>query len=253
MPSFDTCKVKREMLSRALADWSLGQPGQRVTEGARAAVGDFARHLFGYELLQVGELGGDLEHLSLSPVRRKTLVTLRQDAAAGGVIVSEPERLPVAPDSIDAMILAFTLDCADDPHQVLREVERVLIAEGRVIVVGFNPFSLWGVWRLFHRWRGQVPWCGHFLSYRRINDWLALMGFDVERMEVFEFRPPMRSARLASIERMGHKVWPMLAGVYVVQAVKRVSRITPVRPRWERLQMLGRGRAIEPTVRSGRG
>lgn len=253
MSSFDTCKAKHETLSRAFADWSAGQPGQRVTEGARAAVGEFARHLFGYELLQLGELGDDLDYLATSPVRRKTLVTQRRDAAASEVIVADPERLPVAPDCIDAMILAFALDFASDPRQVLREVERVLIAEGRVIIVGFNPFSLWGVWRLFGRWRGEVPWCGHFLSYPRLNDWLALVGLDVERMEVFEFRPPMRSPRLASIERMGHRVWPMLAGVYVVQAVKRVSRITPVRPRWESLQMLGRGRAIEPTVRSGRG
>jgi hypothetical protein len=131
---------------------------------------------------------------------------------------------------------------------VLREAERVLIAEGRAIVVGFNPYSLWGLWRLFGRWRGDIPWCGHFLSYPRLNDWLTLMGFGIERMDVMEFRPPTRSGRMDGMERLGRRVWPMLAGVYVVRAVKRVSRITPVRQRWSRLRALAPG-AIEPTAR----
>jgi SAM-dependent methyltransferase len=242
------CKRDNNEVCQALADWYASPPGARVALQEREALAALVGDLFGYQLLQLGELGADMAYLASCPIRRKTLVTHRADAAEASVLVAEARQLPVASDSVDTVILIHTLDFSPDPHQVLREVERVLIAEGRVVVVGFNPFSLWGIWRLFFRWRGVVPWCGHFLSYPRLTDWLTLMGFGIERMDVMEFRLPTRSGRMESLERLGRKVWPMLAGVYVVRAVKRVSRVTPVRQRWSSLRALG-SRAIEPTVR----
>jgi ubiquinone/menaquinone biosynthesis C-methylase UbiE len=207
-----------------------------------------AADLFGYRLLQLGDLGADMQYLDACPVRQKVLLTQCRDSSADCVIVGEPQQLPIASDCVDAVVLAHTLDFSMEPHRVLREVERVLIAEGRVIVVGFNPFSLWGLWRLFGRWRGGAPWNGQFLSYPRLNDWLTLMGFDIERTDVMEFRPPTRRGGFDSIERLGRRFWPMLAGVYVVRAVKRVSRVTPLRQRWDRLRVV-EPRAIEPTAR----
>ena len=242
------CHKENSAVGQALAEWHKSEPGIRVCARERDALSSMAEDLFGYQLLQLGGLGPDMAHLAECPVQRKTLVNHRAEPGQSGVIVAEAQSLPVASDSVDVVILAHTLDFSPDPHQVLREVERVLIAGGRVVIVGFNPFSLWGLWRLFGRWRGAVPWCGNFLSYPRLNDWLTLMGFGIERMDVMEFRPPTRSSRLQAIERIGRRVWPMLAGVYMVRAVKRVSRVTPIRQRWSRLRVLG-PRAIEPTAR----
>jgi len=242
------CYNEDSAVGQALAEWYAVEPGTRVCAHEREVLSGMVGDMFGYQLLQLGELGVDMDHLAQCPVQRKTLISHRAEPGQPAVIVAEARHLPVASDSVDVVILAHTLDFSPDPHQVLREVERVLIAGGRVIVVGFNPFSLWGLWRLFRRWRGNVPWCGNFLSYPRLNDWLTLMGFGIERMDVMEFRLPTRSARFEVIERIGRRVWPMLAGVYMVRAVKRVSRVTPIRQRWSRLRVLG-PRAIEPTAR----
>jgi len=67
-------------------------------------------------------------------------------------------------------------------------------------------------------------------------------------MDVAEFRPPTRSGRFDAIERFGRQYWPMLAGVYVIRAVKRVSRVTPLRRQWSRLRVLD-PRVVEPSVR----
>ncbi len=248
MSQASICDKENDALGRALTQWRATAPGARVTAHARDALAGMVDDLFGYRLLQLGELGDDLGHLGQCPIRHKILVNYRSLGMQESLLMASAQQLPIASDSVDAVILAHTLDFSPEPHQVLREVERVLIAGGRVIVVGFNPFSLWGLWRLFGRWRGTVPWCGQFLSYPRLNDWLTLMGFGVERMDVMEFRPPTGAMRLESIERFGRRVWPMLAGVYVVRAVKRVSRVTPVPRRWSRLRVLG-PRTIEPTVR----
>jgi SAM-dependent methyltransferase len=248
MPRSHFCSKKNNELSQELAAWFAASPGARVVRHERELVAEMVGDLFGYHLLQLGELGVDMAHLDACPVKRKILVSGRPDAAGAPLLVADSQALAVASDSVDAVILAHTLDFSPDPQRVLREVERVLIAEGRVIVIGFNPFSLWGLWRLVRRWRGDVPWCGHFLSYPRLNDWLNLLGLDVERSDVMEFRPPTRSDRFDGFERLGRRAWPMAAGVYVVRAVKRVSRVTPLRLRWSRLGELGSG-AIEPTVR----
>ncbi|MCB1801321.1 MAG: methyltransferase domain-containing protein [Gammaproteobacteria bacterium] len=203
--------------------------------------------VFGYRLLQLGTFGGGFQHLDTCHIRHRILVGDRPFEGVGNII-GETRRLPLAADSIDAAVLVHALDFSSDPRQVLREVERVLIADGRVVIVGFNPYSLWGLWRLFARWRGGVPWSGHFLSYPRLNDWLTLMGFAVESMDVMEFRPPLRGHRLEAIERLGKRAWPMLAGVYAVRAVKRVSRVTPLKQTWPRLRLLG-PRVIEPAAR----
>jgi SAM-dependent methyltransferase len=249
MSQFRSCAQENNELSQSLVKWYADQPGSRVAAQERATLAAISDDLFGYQLLQLGELGDDMGYLDGCPIRRKTLVTHRVDAGISGSLVADAARLPIASDSVDALIMVHTLDFSSDPHQVLREAERVLIAGGRVIVIGFNPYSLWGLWRLIGGWRGSVPWCGQFLSYPRLNDWLTLLGFGIERVDVMEFRPPTRSsAHLDAVERLGRRVWPMLAGVYVVRAVKRVSRVTPVRHHWSRLRVIG-PRAIGPTVR----
>jgi SAM-dependent methyltransferase len=238
-----------------LGDWYRQWPGEMVSKEECRVLGEQVADLFGYQLLQLGSLGPGQDYLAQCPVRQH----IRVDVCGSGEPVqlcAKPEQLPIHSGSIDAVILPHTLDFADDPHQVLREVERVLIPEGRLLITGFNPLSLWGLWRLalrlLRRRHDQVPWCGHFLSYPRLQDWLTLMGFDIERADVRVFRPPLRRmatlGRLGFLERWGQRYWPMLAGVYVIRAVKRVSTLRPVGPVWKRGPALG-ARVVEPSAR----
>lgn len=60
------------------------------------------------------------------------------------VHIAQPEELPFETQSLDLVALPHVLESTADPHQVLREVDRVLRPEGRLIVSGLNPVSLWG-------------------------------------------------------------------------------------------------------------
>lgn len=236
-----------------LAEWFEQLPGSLVLEREREILSAYGEGLFGYQLIQIGSLGADNAHLQRCPVQRKQIVYPHWRAGRSSPgIIGVPEQLPIATDNVDAVILPHTLDLATDPHQVIREAERILIPEGRLILTSFNPWSFWGLWRLVLQRTGRLPWTGHFVSYPRLQDWLRLMGFDVERSEVIMFRPPIRSEsvllRLQLLETLGAKYWPMLAGVYVVQAIKRVSTLTPVGSRWRRLRTLGHS-AVEPSTR----
>jgi hypothetical protein len=133
-------------------------------------------------------------------------------------------------------VLPHTLELATDPHRALREVERVLVPEGRVVIVGFNPASPWGLrQRLGHVRHGVgidragamfMPRSGEFIGYWRLRDWLRLLGFELEGGRFGCYRPPLRSerwlARCAWMDRVGERWWPVLGAVYLLCAVKRV-------------------------------
>lgn len=146
------------------------------------------------------------------------------------------DALPFDAASLDLVVLPHALEWARDPHLALREVERVLRPEGRVVIVGFNPSSLWGL----RQWLGRfvrsaglrsrrplyLPEAGEFIGYRRLRDWLRLLSFEVESGRFGCWRPPTGSQqwldRFAWADRSGERWWPVFGAVYFVVAVKRV-------------------------------
>jgi SAM-dependent methyltransferase len=144
------------------------------------------------------------------------------------------DALPFASQSLDLVVLPHALELAHDPHLTLREVERVLVPEGRVMILGFNPASLWGLrQRMGHASRALglrgplfLPSHGEYFGYWRLRDWLRLLSFEVEGGRFGCYRPPFRSARglerSAWFESIGERWWPVLGALYFLVAVKRV-------------------------------
>lgn len=233
--------------------WYRTPLGREVAARENACLEKMLCDTFGYYLVQVG--GGERfrEALAASRIRHRILMPCSAPSGRGGLeIVGRPAEMPLATDGVDAVLLPHTLDFAADPRRVLREVERVLIPEGRVLVVGFNALSGWGLLRLIYRYRQRVPWCGRFLTPYRVEDWLSLLGFAVEMRELIMLRPSLRGAwgvRLGGLDRLGRRLWPGLGGIYVIRAVKRVSTLTPLRPTWSAAHSLLGGGAIEPSAR----
>ena len=147
-------------------------------------------------------------------------------------------------------MLPHTLEFARDPHLALREVERVLMPEGRAVIVGFNPASLWGVRERPERLRRRLGRrcgetsadAGSSIGYRRLRDWLRLLSFEVEAGRFGCYMPPSHRRNgwpAAWMERAGDRWWPIFGAVYFVIAVKRV--------RGMRLVGLIGGRAPSPS------
>ncbi|KRT54499.1 class I SAM-dependent methyltransferase [endosymbiont of Ridgeia piscesae] len=242
-------------MQRELQAWFARMPGQVLAEQEQALIEEWGSSLFGYHVVQIGAPAATMDLLATSPARHRILLS-KEDGAGGAspALIGDCTRLPFATDSVDGVVLPHTLDYSTDPHQALREVERILIPEGRVLITGFNPWSLWGMWQLFRLRRRQPPWCGHFFGAGRIQDWLSLLGFGLERIDWLMYRPPLASRQLmeqlAFLEKSGARFWPMLGGVYLIQAVKRTSTLTPLRPRWRMGKQVLPANAVEPTTRN---
>ena len=151
------------------------------------------------------------------------------------VVIARPDRLPFRSDSIDLLVALHTLQQTEDPRRMIREVERVLAPEGRVIFSGLNPWSLAGLWGLATGGKilGQFP-LKQCVSRRMLCDWLLLLGLEIEKSETFSHRPPLGSeallGRLAFLEKLGDRAWPFFGAGYLVQAQKHVSNLIPLAP-----------------------
>lgn len=234
--------------------WFGQFPGSLLLEQEQASMTSLLSGVFGYYLVQGGSLGGNATGTPASHIRSRIVVTPKPAGPSHcRWIKAVPDRLPIASDSVDVVLLPHTLDFYPEPHQTLREADRVLIPEGRLIIIGFNPWSLWGLWRLFRCGSGRAPWTGRFIAPGRMHDWLSLLGFEVEVIKPSMFRPPLRQQalmeRLQLLESAGARWWPALSGVYILRAVKRVSTLTPVKPAWKLRRSILAGRAVEPTTR----
>ncbi|GAC1411692.1 MAG: class I SAM-dependent methyltransferase [Burkholderiaceae bacterium] len=155
-------------------------------------------------------------------------------------IVLDYSELPFASQSLDLIVLPHVLEFATEPHQVLREVERVLIPEGQLIVCGFNPASLWGARQLGGRLTGThfLPPGVEFISVPRMKDWLKLLNMEVRPGHFGCYAPPCATAtwlkRYAFMEKAGNRWWPYVGAVYMLQAIKRVKGMRLIGPAWKR-------------------
>jgi SAM-dependent methyltransferase len=239
---------------RKLQMWFSQALGNYLLELEQLRISRILPKLFGYHVLQIGNLSQQ-DLLASSRISHKILMLFEADDQAGSKcnLLGDEESLAIASDSMDVVVLPHVLEFVSNPHKLLREVERILIGEGHLVLTGFNPWSLWGLWRLLLLWREEPPWDGHFYGYARIKDWLSLLDFELLESEYFFYRPPLQNMsfmqRLSFLEKLGKYCWPVFGGAYVIVAKKRVIPLTPVKMRWRARRQVITSGIIEPTAR----
>lgn len=224
-----------------LHPWLALPPGRALLEWEQCQIDRLVADVFGFHAMQLGlpELDGlrtnrmphrwlalDTAYQGWIPPVEKGPVP--QDQGAPLSLRCDFESLPFPSNSLDLVVLPHALELARDPHHTLREVERVLVPEGRVVIAGFNPASFWGVWQRMGSLgvdRATVLPQGEFIAYWRLRDWLRLLDLEVEAGSFGCYRPMISSEtwwnRLEWMDRAGDRWWPVLGAVYFVVAVKR--------------------------------
>jgi len=221
-----------ESRRRALADWLDGDLGARVLAEEHALVDAKLPDLYGFHLLQIGV--SDRVRLYDNSMIRHRFTLGNGTGAALTSAHAHPEQLPIEADSVDVAILHHALEFSAQPHLVLREAARIVVPHGHLLIVGFNPWSLFGARALLSRRFAHPVWSGATLGARRVKDWLTLLDFAVEDVQYRLHAPPVDHAptlaRLAAIDRVAAR-WSLPCGaLYLIHARKQVSPLTPVKP-----------------------
>jgi SAM-dependent methyltransferase len=218
------------MSNSSLSDWLRTPQGQYLLQWEQARFDLMIADIFGYNAVQIGIPECEFLRGNRIPFRFRC-------ASTGEVAVrAEADTLPFATASLDLVLLPHVLEFSRHPHAVLREVERVLVPEGSVILSGFNPYSLWGLRRLLARNHGAYPWRGQYLSVRRTKDWLALLGFETQAGGFGCYAPAVTTTkwleRWRFIDKAGDRWWPICGGAYILQGIKRVQGMRLITPNW---------------------
>lgn len=237
--------------------WFDSPPGQYLLAWEQARFDEAVADIFGYHSLQLGMPMLDALRTNRMPHQWLALGLGDAQAATAGMdrdtpgaaprrplsLLADPVALPFEPASLDLVALPHTLELSIDPHSALREAERVLVPEGKVVISGLNPASLWGLRqrraRLFQRLgRGSpyLPEAGEFIGYGRLRDWLRLLNFEVESAQFGCYVPAVRSRRwlerFGFMDPLGERCWPIFGAAYFLVATKRVHGVRLLEPAW---------------------
>ncbi len=231
-------------LAPSLHAWFETELGCAVLAAEQQLLERCLTDCFGYYLLQLG-VDSDLNFFrdcrvqrcfKAGPIQPQPFSTAQSCSEqscgeqSAAFVQCNFEELPFESDSLDVVVAHHVVEFSSDPHAMLRELYRVTVPEGRIILVGFNPLSLLGVRMVFGRWKSASIWRNHWLSVSRMQDWLQLLGFAVERTDYgFHRLPLQRTARWAKADAKWARHWPG-GGIYTITAIKRVAKFIPMRP-----------------------
>lgn len=217
-----------------LQQWQAERLGRALIQAEAQLLATTFDDVFGLELLQLGAWGVGRELLAPARIRRQSVIADAMQSSAGGDLVASLAHLPISNASVDAVLLPHTLEVAADPYAVLREADRVLMAEGQLIVLGFRPASLWGL-RAAASQSGFPPGLRRTLSASRVTDWLGLLSYEILSVRPYLYRLPraLRGEVNAAVPSMLRRGWfyPWPSAAYLIKARKRVYTLTPIRPR----------------------
>ena len=254
--------MKSEIID--LSDWLSTPPGAYLLAWERAQFALAVSDVFGYHALQLGLPKLDALQANRMPHKWLALPALlgqhpalpSQEDLPGQILpdcvgsyraalFADSAALPFPESSLDMVALPHTLELCGDPHSALREVARVLVPEGRVVISGFNPASLWGLrqrrdhfYQRFGRDALFLPGAGEYIGYWRLRDWLRLLDFDVESAHFGCYRPALGNQkwleRFDWMDRAGKRWWPIFGAVYFLVAVKHVRGMRLLEPGWKK-------------------
>lgn len=229
-------------MTHHLAHWFDSPRGRALLASEAQVLAEALDDCFGWELLQLGAWGASRDLIAGGRTRRQTVVASPEQLGGlptgVGDVHARLTQLPVASDSVDAIVLPHTLEFETDPYTLLREADRALTGEGKLLVLGFRPLSAWGLRAAASR-HGFPPGLRRLLSERRIRDWLGLLGYEVAASSGYLYELPWGEPAPAPRRRRG-LFYPLPSGAYLLKARKRVLAIPAPRLRLrERARALG--------------
>ena len=213
--------------------WGDISQGEQIREELSIACAPLIEHIFGYHFVRLGTLSSEIS-VESSPIKHVVNLTEPECERAGMRGISS--ELPLQNNSVDGFLLAAELDFAQDPHQILREIDRAIPANGQLIIAGFNPFSLAGILKYFPVNKSNVLHQGRFFTAARIKDWLGLLGFEIIDTEYIVYSSLFSRKRFlpgSKLQRFCKRYLPMFSSVYIIAARKREIPLSTIKPKWK--------------------
>ena len=244
--------VTIEQPQRRLSRWFKTVAGEQLLEHENDLLAQGLQNLFGYHLATLGALDY-ARGLAASPITHQVILDADSQPESAVQVLASQYDLPLQTDSVDVIIMPHLLETSEFPHHILREAERVIMPDGHIVILGFNPISCYGLCRAVLGLLDQMPWQGHYYHPVRLRDWLQLLGFRIKAIEYCGFVPPIQHAatqqRLSFMEQATDSFVAPLGSVYMI--VARNQTVTPnvMKTTWKSQRAPINKGVVEPTTR----
>ncbi|WP_354623865.1 class I SAM-dependent methyltransferase [Psychromonas sp. MME2] len=220
-------RAKTTRILTSIDDWQQLPNGNKLLYQTQLHIDNHLPKCFGSHLLKLGQLSCQL-NTSRSPIPHQISCAANGNAVT---LIADLHQLPFQDCSIDLCVLAHELDFSSDPHQLLREIDRVLALDGTLIISGYNPISLFGLRTLVTEKKSQRA---RLFFPNRVIDWLHLLGFEIKQKQHFDFIANGEDGQLSAyIEKIGQQFLPYLCSVYFIIAKKQSIPMTPIKSHFE--------------------
>ncbi len=244
------------------SNWYQTLSGQSSLDKLDDLCAETLSEIFGYYAIEMGVISEQhslLQHSRIAAgfklINKSSKIKAKTPFDEMGVpssVISTTEQLPIATDNVDLVIASHTLESSQDPHQVLREIDRVLVPEGHCILIGFNPFSLSQLGQsigqsIRSRFKNDDN-TYKTRSVARVRDWFSVLGFEVVDVHYMGMRPAIKNKKvfeaLGWLERLGEYAGPVLGNMYVIHAKKQMAAMRPDKKVWRAPAVLSGGKVV---------
>lgn len=233
--------------SVAFDQWCATPAGETCTRLEEAALARAVGKVFGHYLVQIGA-HFPTSYMQRAYVRRRFVVGPDYAGGEFSGARTEPERLPIESHSVDAVVLPHVLEFTTDPRAILREVDRVLIGDGKVFILTFNRLGPSGLKQTVMG-SSRVPEIGKPYRVDRVVDWLGVLGFETDAVYPLMFWPRGLN-RVNLLHRLSHRGMPLFSEVCLIVGRKRVAPLTPIRAERRPVRALSPVRLPQPAART---
>jgi SAM-dependent methyltransferase len=213
--------------------WEQLSQGELARDELEKALEPIVERIFGYYLVKIGSLSSQI---NLPTCTIKNQFNCAPHSNQRNHLCAKSSSLPFKNNSVDAFVILGELDFAQDPHQIIREIDRAITADGRVIIAGFNPFSIAGVMKYLPINRKNILHKGRFFTASRIKDWLQLLSFEIVQQENLVYSSLFMHKQFNSqstIQKLCKRYLPWFSSMYIIEARKREIPLSPIKPAWQ--------------------
>ena len=215
--------AKTSRILTPIENWQQLPNGDVLLYQTQQRINHYLPRCFGYHLLKLGQLSCQLSTSDSTIAHQISCANNGENLG----IEADIHQLPFQESTIDLCILAHELDFSSDPHQLLREIDRVLTLDGTLIISGYNPISWFGLKSFL---QPKHPQTARLFLPSRVIDWLHLLGFEIQQKQHFDFISHKATNSFSfCIESIGQRYLPYFCSVYFIIAKKRTTPMTPVK------------------------
>ena len=201
--------------------WLLDSIGSRLIIDEQQAFSDLSAACFGDYFLQLGIWGQSSTFFKKTPIKNCFLIATHSFGEID--LVTDFSHLPLQEKTVDVVFLPHTLEQCNNQREVLSRSTNAINESGALIVLGFNPISLWGL-RHWFSGKNFLPGIHRLISPNQYTRWLVDFGFRVEKIHYFHAIIPQRKEHELPLKNKMFN--PFLCACYMIVARKEVIPAT---------------------------